>query len=600
MIAHVLHWAWTGRSVGRFVLSNSMRTLELGEVNPGFLLFAASLLVTAIFGRFMCGWVCHMGALQDLAAWVLRRAGVRPRVFRSRILGYAPLVLAGYMFVWPTLKREVLQGWAGAAPPWAADILRAPPFPGVSWDLSTGDLWEGLPPWWIAAPFLAACGFGMVYFLGARGLCRYGCPYGGFLLPAEQASVGRVVVDPARCDQCGLCTAACTAGVRVHDDVREFGAVVDRNCVRSLDCIAACPSGALRFGLSAPAVLRRGGRGGRRYDLTLAEELACGAAFAASFLCLRGVYDAIPMLLAATLAVLTSFMTWKLLRVLREPNVRLGGSQLRLRGALSVSGRLFLILAGGVWLTILHCGAVQWITWRARAADDRVMVGFEALMGGVRPSESDLRSAREAERLYALLRPVARGGVAFAASPEAEIRRAWMRMVQGDAAGGEAILRDAAARSPAPAVQLARLLLAADRPSDAAALLARTAEAFPSNGPARDLLAVLRARMGQGPEAERPYRAILLSRPDDAEALMGLGRVLVLEGRVQEGLDLMKRAATDWPRHAGARQEYAVTLYSAGRVEEALAELADAARARPAAREHLAALAARLREGSGR
>ena len=54
MTAHVVHWALTGRSVSRFVLSDSMRTLELGEINPGFLLFVASLLVTVIFGRFMC------------------------------------------------------------------------------------------------------------------------------------------------------------------------------------------------------------------------------------------------------------------------------------------------------------------------------------------------------------------------------------------------------------------------------------------------------------------------------------------------------------------------------------------------------------------
>ncbi len=596
MIVHVVHWAITGKSLGRFVLSDSMRTLELGEVNPGFLLFAASLLVTVVFGRFMCGWVCHMGALQDLAAWLLRGVGVRPRVFRSRLLGFVPLVLAGYMFVWPTLKREILHGWATAALPAAADLLKAPAFPGLSWDMTTGQLWEGLPPWWVATPFLLVCGFGTVYFLGARGLCRYGCPYGGFLLPAEQASVGRVVVDPSRCDQCGLCTAACTAGVRVHDDVREFGAVVDRHCVRSLDCVAACPSGALRFGFAVPAALRRCKPGRKAYDLTVLEEIVCAAAFTVAFLGLRGIYDLVPMLLATTLAVLASFVTWKLLRVFRETNVRMGWAQLRLKGALTAWGRVF--LAGGalMWMAVLHCAAVQVCAWRAHAADDRVTAGFDAVMGGAPASAADLRSAAEAEGWYALLRTWGRGGVALVTSPEGEVRRAWMRMVQGDLAGGEAILRDASTIGPSAAVQLARFLLAGGRTGEGVTVLERASARFPADEAVRDLLAVVWARMGKQSEAEALYLGTLAARPDDAGALMGLGRVLVMEGRVQEGLDRMKRVSSDWPRNAGARQEYALTLYSLGRAAEAVAELDGAGRARPAYREHLAGLASRIRD----
>lgn len=69
MVVHVLCWAMTGKSIGRFVLSDSMKTFELGEINPGCLLFAGSLVLTALFGRLMCGWICHMGALQDFASW---------------------------------------------------------------------------------------------------------------------------------------------------------------------------------------------------------------------------------------------------------------------------------------------------------------------------------------------------------------------------------------------------------------------------------------------------------------------------------------------------------------------------------------------------
>jgi len=59
----------------------------------------------------------------------------------------------------------------------ASGLLQAPqPFPGIALNLTTRHIWEGLPSVWIAIPFLLLCGFGTVYFLGARGLCRYGCP----------------------------------------------------------------------------------------------------------------------------------------------------------------------------------------------------------------------------------------------------------------------------------------------------------------------------------------------------------------------------------------------------------------------------------------
>jgi hypothetical protein len=32
----------------------------------------------------------------------MKKAGVRPKPFRSRLLAYTPIVVAFYMFVWPT------------------------------------------------------------------------------------------------------------------------------------------------------------------------------------------------------------------------------------------------------------------------------------------------------------------------------------------------------------------------------------------------------------------------------------------------------------------------------------------------------------------
>lgn len=602
MVAHVLHWWITGRSLGRFVLSDSMRTLELGEINPGFVLFAAALLVTALFGRFLCGWVCHMGALQDLCAWLLRRAGVRPRLFRSRLLGFVPLAAACYMFAWPTAKREVIRPALEPFWPGVSRALAAPPRPVIAGEWVTDDLWEGLPSWGVAVPFLLLCGFGTVYFLGARGLCRYGCPYGGFLLPAEQLAVGRVAVDASRCDQCGLCTAACTAGVRVHDEVRLHGSVTDRNCIRSFDCIGACPSRALSFSLSRPALLARGRGepipGAPR--LGWGEEVLCLAVFAGVFFAARGLYERVPMFLALTLGVLAAFLAWKTWRLSRDANVRLGPWPLKMHGRLRRAGCVHLAAVALLAFLTVHSAAVQVIRARAAAADDRVTVGFDEATGPGGASAAQRAAAREALGAYRLARPFWRGGIALAGTPSDEVRAAWMHVVLGEGGEAERALRRLVpdrAMGAGAAVQLARLMASRGDSAGAERELQAAVMRHPRAAAARDALVAMWLPAGRVGEAEGLYRRVLARWEGDPSARVGLGRVLVLTGRAEEGLAELRRAAREWAHRAWVRRELAVALHWLGRADEAAAELRAAAEDCPASRASLLALAERLSPG---
>jgi polyferredoxin len=109
MIAHLIQWAIVGMTVSPIEPSESMETLEVGVVNAGAIFFIIAIASTLLFGRFFCGWLCHIVALQDLCAWIMTKCGVRPKPFRSRLLVYFPIGLGFYMFVWPSFKREVLK-----------------------------------------------------------------------------------------------------------------------------------------------------------------------------------------------------------------------------------------------------------------------------------------------------------------------------------------------------------------------------------------------------------------------------------------------------------------------------------------------------------
>ena len=145
-----------------------MHTLQRGAINAGFIFFSLAILATLIFGRFVCGWGCHILALQDFCAWMLKKMGLTPKPFRSRLLIYVPLIAALYMFVWPTAYRFFSSSEPG------------PLIPKFTNHLVTNNFWETFPSVAVAIPFLFICGFVTVYFLGQKGFCTYACPYGGF------------------------------------------------------------------------------------------------------------------------------------------------------------------------------------------------------------------------------------------------------------------------------------------------------------------------------------------------------------------------------------------------------------------------------------
>ena len=357
---HLAHWKIAGTTLTPVEPSESMQTLELGYVNAGFILFALALLATLVFGRFFCGWGCHVVALQDACGWLMTKAGVRPRPFRSRLLAYVPLIAGVYMFVWPTLKRYVnfadfvpdllrrILDWPTSAT-WF-DVYRKP-----DWKphLFTDDVWRTFPGWTMGLLTLFTAGPLIVWFLGNKGFCTYGCPYGGLFGVVDRFAPMRVRVTDA-CEGCGHCTAVCTSNIRVHEEVRLFKAVVDPQCMKCMDCVDVCPKDALYVGFGPPAVLTKASpaKPRRTFDLSLTEELVLAVVFAAAVFAFRSLYDQVPFLMALALAAILSFslrVLWKMLlgRPTAIQNVKLTEVRRPTRAGLLLGGALAVFVAFG-------------------------------------------------------------------------------------------------------------------------------------------------------------------------------------------------------------------------------------------------------------
>jgi ferredoxin len=614
MAAHLVHWAVRGRTMGPVVLSDAMWTLERGEVNPGFILFAAAILVTLVAGRFLCGWICHMGALQELCAWLLRRWGIRPRMFESRLLGYVPVALAAYMFLWPTAKRlAVVPALERVWPAGAAWLGPVPEFPGFSNGLVTTDLWGRLPGVAVAIPFLLISGFATVLFLGARGLCRYGCPYGGVFMPVERLSPGRIRVDPGACDGCGLCTAACTSGVRVLEETRAYGRVVDSRCVRSMDCVSVCPKGALSLALTRPALLRgrrraggaaggtawagRAGARERRYDLGWGGELAVAGVFLGSVAALRGVYGVIPLLMAVSMAACVSFGAWKGWRLVRDRDARWLWWQLKRAGRLRPAGLVFgAAVAAGLALTV-HCGAVRVLQWRAGVLDGRVRTPAEVVYSGRDAEPADRELAGRALRLYRLGASARRGGVGLAETPGALVREAWLLLVLGRAEEAEAALESVIERTGATdglVADSARVAILRGGVARAEERLRTQVKASPRSPACRQLLASMLMHTGRMEEALAVVAAGVEADAGRAGPRILHGAALLEAGRPADAAAVLGAAEPLDGWHAGAAHLQIVALVHAGAVAAARDALQRAVARFPAQAENLAAAAAAL------
>jgi polyferredoxin/Flp pilus assembly protein TadD len=432
MIAHVIQWRISGKTVSPIEPSESMQTLQSGAVNAGFIFFTLAILGTLIFGRYVCGWGCHILALQDFCAWLLQKIGLRPKPFRSRLLVYVPLIAALYMFVWPTAYRLLFSPEPG------------PAIPAFTNHLVTENFWATFPTVAVAIPFLLICGFLTVYFLGMKGFCTYACPYGGFFSVVDKLSPFRIRVTDA-CNQCGHCTASCTSNVLVHAEVKEYKMVVDPGCMKCMDCVSVCPNDALYVGWGKPAVaVRKSDKIPRRYSLTWPEEILGAVIFLGSFLAVRGVYGLVPFLMAlgcAAVATFVALMTWK---VMTRESLSFYRFELKSFGRIKKAGLLFLAFAL-IWLGLCaHSGWIRWNEYQGDQAFQRLQVPDELALAQANPapwlSPDDRRNSELGQRTLATA-----AEYGLFANAEALAKLAWFDYLLGDAAKSVERLREAAA-----------------------------------------------------------------------------------------------------------------------------------------------------------
>lgn len=561
---HILHWWWAGETLSPVEPSESMETLETGRVNAGIIFFALSILATLILGRWFCGWGCHFIAYQDACTWVLKKMGIRPQPLRARLLLFVPLVIALYMFVWPTVHRWLVGGR----------------LPGWSNNLTTKSFWETFPGPVIAILTIVIAGFCIVYFLGSKGFCTYACPYGAFYGLADRLAPGRIRVNE-RCDHSGHCTQVCTSNVDVAREVALYGMVVDPGCMKCGDCVSVCPNGALYFGFGVPEILKnrrlRTVRPPKPRPAPLAwwEELLLIGVFALSFFCWRGVYEAVPLLMTVGMSCILASLVLLAVRMAVRHEVRLQNLVLRREGRMTRSGRLVMAGIAAAVLLTLHSGAIKYRAARGEALfEQSVRFGQRPWYPGFDPERHlTAEQRRLRDRAWAHLRWCERWGLAD--WPALHVQMAWLALLYDDAAAAERHLRRAMAEVHEPAAtlhfRLGRVLRRQGRLDEAIEEYRRALALEPHRQNIWWELGDALMQAGREGEAIAHQRAELERFPEDPVAHYRLGRLLAARGELQAGIEHLEAAVRAKPDYTLASLALADALLRAGREAEARA-----------------------------
>ena len=210
-----------------------------GSMKFDFSFYVVGLLLafSVLLGRFICGFLCPFGLVQELLALIpMPRKKLRLPAF-ARYLKY--VILLVFVIIMPVFITNIV----GMGKPAFCQYI-----------CPSGTLMGGIPllsthpelqktigalfSWKAFLLIVTIAGSILVY----RFFCKLACPLGAIYGILNKVSFYRLTIDGNKCIHCGRCARICKM------DVDPVLSPQSAECIRCGACAAACPTGAIHLG----------------------------------------------------------------------------------------------------------------------------------------------------------------------------------------------------------------------------------------------------------------------------------------------------------------------------------------------------------------
>jgi len=224
----------------------------------------ATIILTIIFGRFFCSWVCPFGSLHHFVGFLGNRKKTAPQKIqlnkyrKAQCIKYLILIFFLFMAAFPSIGVTLQTGLLDPIPliTRSFNLVLLPladrPANLVS---VTARFYEGA--WLILTIFLTAV---LLNLTIPRFYCRFICPLGALFGILGRFAIWRISQNRSECTNCKLCERACEGACQPSGNIRISECVLCFNCRR--DCkdelISYQTKPSLAGEITNPDISRRG------------------------------------------------------------------------------------------------------------------------------------------------------------------------------------------------------------------------------------------------------------------------------------------------------------------------------------------------------
>jgi len=228
-------------AIGSCPIGSLQAVIGSAKYKLSFYILGLMSLFGVLFARFICGWLCPFGFVQDLLYKIKsKKININKKIDKPlRYFKY--LILVTFVILFPMLLRDVVN-------------IGAPYF--CKYICPSGTLMGGVPLLALNAPLRNSIGFLFSWKMFIlilvivssifvyRTFCKYLCPLGAFYGLFNKISFYRLEINENKCTKCKVCERSCHMNVPVMTKPNHS------ECIRCGDCVKACPHNAIKSGFS--------------------------------------------------------------------------------------------------------------------------------------------------------------------------------------------------------------------------------------------------------------------------------------------------------------------------------------------------------------